>query len=395
MLPYATIEQTKKGFEAVGERMTSIENQTALGYQELKEAYEALQKQLRVITRAYMTGRTETGEQYNRFWPTEEQAKDFGELILKALRRKALGETVMTEGGVLVPEELAARMIDKLGQYGVFRRNAMVVPLGSDRQIVPKVEADLTVYAPGEGGTITESDTEFSQVGLTMHKLCCLCKASTELAEDSVIALGEIIATSMTRSIAKKEDQIGFCGDGTSTYFGMTGAVGALRGVDATIGNIKGLKVGTGNAYSELTLEDFEGVVAILPDDADAGAKWYVNRKFFFNVMYRLARAAGAADLFAILTPTKTRYFMGFPVEFVSAMPSVEANSQICALLADLQLGAFLGERRQLQMEQSTDVYFANDQIGFRGRERIDINAYGVGDISEAGAIVGLITAAS
>jgi len=395
MPPYASIEKVKEGFGAASERMTSIENNTQLGFQELKEANEVLQKQLRNITRAYMTGRTETGERHNRFWPTEEQAKEFGELILKALRRKALGETVMTEGGVLVPEELSARIIDKLGQYGVFRRNAMVVPLGSDRQIVPKVEADLTVYAPGEGNPITESDMDFSQVGLTMHKLCCLCKASTELAEDSVIALGEIIATSMTRSIAKKEDQIGFVGDGTSTYFGMTGIVGALLGVDDTIGNIKGLKVGTGNAYSELTLDDFEGVVAILPDDADNGAKWFVNRKFFFNVMYKLARAAGAADLFAILTDRKDRFFMGYPVEFTAAMPSAEDDSQICAILGDLQLGSFLGERRQLQIEQSTDVYFANDQIGFRGRERIDINAYGVGDTDEAGAIVGLITAAS
>ena len=86
---------------------------------------------------------------------------------------------------------------------------------------------------------------------------------------------------------------------------------------------------------------------------------------------------------------------MGYPVEFVSAMPSLEADSQICALLGDLQLGAFLGERKQITIAKSTDVFFANDQLGVRGTERISINAYGVGDTSEAGPIVGLITAAS
>ncbi len=389
-----TVEEKNKistGFKAAGERINEVE----VGLVETKEAFDAIAKQLRQTTKAFMTGQTETGEKYNRFWQDESQAKEFGELILKALHRKALGETVMTEGGILVPDELALRIIGMLGRYGKFRSNALVVPVGSDRQVVPKVEADLMVYSPGEGGEIDLSDMEFGQVGLTMHKLACLCKASSELEEDSVIALGEIIGTSMTRSIAKKEDEIGFVGDGTVTYFGMTGIVGALRAVDATIGNIKGLKVGSGNAYSELTLDDFEGVVAILPDDADDGAKWYVNKKFFYGVMYKLARAAGVADLFAILTDRKEKYFMGYEVKFVSAMPSTEADSQICALLGDLQLGAFLGERRQLRIDKSTERYFTSDEIGFRGIERIDINAYGIGDTSEAGPIVGLITAAT
>jgi len=248
---------------------------------------------------------------------------------------------------------------------------------------------------PGEGNEITESDMSFSQVGLTARKLCCLAKVSSELEDDSVIALGEILGISFTRSLAKKEDEIGFLGDGTSIYFGMRGIVGALRDVDATIENIKGLQVASGNAYSEIVLADFEGCVARLPDEADDGAKWYVNRKFYFAVMMRLAREAGAANIFEILSDRRERFFVGYPVEFVAAMPSVEADSQICAILGDLQLGAFLGERRAITIARSADVFFKNDQVAFRCTERIDINAYGVGDTTDAGAIVGLITAAS
>jgi len=235
----------------------------------------------------------------------------------------------------------------------------------------------------------------FSQVGLVPKKFCCICKVSSELEEDSVVAIGEILGTSIARSMAKKEDLIGFVGDGTSDYFGMRGIAGALRDVDETIANIKGLKVGSGDTYAELTLDDFEGTVAILPDDADDGAKWYVNRKFFFNVMQPLARAAGAADMFSILSDRKERYFMGYPVEFVSAMPGAGAASQICALLGDLQLGAYLGERRILTIARSQDIFFTNDQIGIRGTERVDLVAFGVGDTEEAGPIVGLITAAT
>ncbi len=91
----------------------------------------------------------------------------------------------------------------------------------------------------------------------------------------------------------------------------------------------------------------------------------------------------------------KQRYRYGYPVEFVAQMPSVEANSQICAILGDLKMGAFLGERRQLEIAKSDQAYFAEDQIGFRATERIDINAHGVGDTTDAGPIVALITAAA
>jgi len=195
--------------------------------------------------------------------------------------------------------------------------------------------------------------------------------------------------------MAKKEDLIGFVGDGTSTYFGMTGIVGALRAVDATIGNIKGLVVAAGNNYSEITLANFREVVGILPEDCDDTAKWYMNKKFYYSVIYPLAETAGVANIFEILSDRKSRFLLGYEVVFVSAMPSTEANSQICAILGDLQLGAYLGERRELRIESSDHVHFNTDQIGFRGTERIDINAYGVGDTSEAGPIVGLILAAS
>jgi HK97 family phage major capsid protein len=375
-------------FTKVKERLEKTTNEQT----DLKNSVMQLQKNLQAYRKMGLTGQTETGEAYHHFWQTESMAKEFGELIWQCLGRKAMGE--VTEGGVLVPIEMSTWIIQKLGQYGRFRRNVITFPLGSSSMLVPKIETDLTVYSPGEGVEIEDSDMSFRQLSLTPRKFACLCAVSNELVEDSIVAVGEIVGASMARSIAKKEDEIGFCGDGTSTYFAMTGIIGALRAVDPTIGNIKGLKVGTGNAWSELTLADFEDVVAILPDDADDNAKWYVNRKFYYSVMHKLAVAAGVANFLELLSPTKQRYFLGYPVEFTSVMPGTQANSQICALLGDLAIGAYIGERRQLTIARSTDVLFKNDQLAIRGTERIAINVYGCGDTSEPGPIVGLITAA-
>ena len=390
-----TEKSVADGFRAAGERISEVEKNTKDYIEDFKLAIDNLTHQFQTYGKAFLSGNTEDGQKYNRFWQTEEQAKQFGELILKALNRKAMGESTLVGGGVLVPDELSNRIIQKLGQYGKFRANATVVTLGSDRQHLPKVETDLAVYCPGEGAEITKSDMEFTMIGLTAKDWCALAAVSNALAEDSIIGVGEIIGLSIARSMAKKEDLVGFIGDGTVTYFGMTGIAGALRGVDATIANIKGLVVAAGNNYSEITLANFREVVGILPEDCDDTAKWYMSKKFYFNVVYPLAETAGVANIFEILSDRKARYLLGYEVVFVSAMPSVEANSQICALLGDLQLGAFLGERKVLTIEQSTEALFIKNQLAIRGIERIDINAYGVGDTTEAGPIVGMITAAT
>ncbi len=395
MLTVQEKQNIAEGFTAAGERMNAIEKGLEAAQEELKAALDQLVGQLRNYGKAVISGVTQEGQKYNRFWRTEEDAKQFGELILKALHRKDMGESTQAGGGVLVPEELSTQIIQKLGQYGKFRAGATVVTLGSDRQLLPKVETDLTIYCPGEGAEITKSDMEFSQVGLTAKAWCALAAVSNELVDDSLIGVGEIIGISIARSMAKKEDQVGFIGDGTEAYFGMTGIVGALRGVDVTISNIKGLVVAAGNNYSEITLANFRSVIGILPEDCDDTAKWYMSKKFYYNVVYPLAEAAGVANIFEILSDRKARFLLGYEVEFVSAMPSVEANSQICALLGDLQIGAYLGERKVLTIEQNQGLYFANNQLAIRGVERIDINAFGVGDTTDAGPIVGLITAAA
>jgi HK97 family phage major capsid protein len=267
--------------------------------------------------------------------------------------------------------------------------------MGTGESWFPKIESDLTVYCPGEGGTVSASGMEFNQLRLVPKAFIALAAVSNELDEDSITGIGEILGFSMARSMAKKEDEIGFVGDGTSTYFGMSGICQALLDVDPVIANIAGLVVASGNAYSEITLGDFRKVVGVLPEDIDETAKWYMHKRFYYNVVYPLAETAGVANIFEILSDRKGRYLLGYPVEFVHCMPFVEANSQICALLGDLTLGAYLGERKTLTIERSRDVYFTSNQLGIRGVERIDINAFGAGDTTDPGPFVGLITAAA
>jgi len=390
MLSVEEKENIATGFKAAGERFDKVETEQ----KESKNFLSLLTKKVQLYRKMGLNGQTESGESPSHFWPSEEMSKGFGELVWQALGRKAMGEA-LGSGGVLVPTEMATWIIAKLAQFGTFRRNVTTFPMGSSSMLVPKIETDLTIYSPGEGVEITDSDMSFRQLSLVPRKFACICALSNELVEDSIVAVGEIVGQSIARSIAKKEDEIGFCGDGTSAYFAMQGITGALRAVSPTIANIQGLKVASGNLWSEIVLSDFEDIIAVLPDYADDGARWYCNRKFYYSVMLRLARVAGVANFLELLSPTKQRFFLGYPVEFTSVMPGTEGNNQICCILGDLAIGAYIGERRQLTVVRSTDVLFKNDQLAIRGTERIAINVFGCGDTTEPGPIVGLITAAT
>jgi HK97 family phage major capsid protein len=392
---YATVEKVKEGFDNAKKQLDGF----GADQEEVKKHLGILGDQLRRIYQfAADTPQSYSGK---TFWPTEGHARIFGTLIMAAAGKqvrdssiieKALSEGSNVGGGYAVPGEMLPRIIDMLGRYGKFRGNTTVVPLGSDRTVVPMITDDATVYCPGEGNEVDESDIDFGQVKLLPKLWAALLAVSNELTEDSIIAIGEIVARSMTRSMAKKEDQVAFMGDGTATYFGMRGILGIFYKMLEDLLVPAGLAIGSGNTWGALVLADFQACVSLLPEDYDETAAWYCSKKFYYQVIWKLAAAAGVANIFEILSDRKTPFLLGYPVHFVRCMPAATAVAQIPCILGDLQAGAYLGERRILTIDQSEHVLFKKFQTCIRASERIDINIFGCGDATNPGPIVGLRT---
>ncbi len=389
---------------------------------ELKKANENMITQIKTLRSTNFKAIKTPDGMYNGCWGDLQTAKNFGLFILSEIsgnktagemlaaqgieskhiteaEAKAMGEDVGTTGGILVPTEFIPYLILLIEKYGVFRRNSLEWPMASDSAIAPKLSSGLTVYCPAAGVAPTLSDAAFKPVGMNAKKWMTLTAIDSELNEDAAIAIGEVVGYLIGQAFAQKEDSVGFLGDGTSTYFGHVGITGALRAVDATISNIKSLVVGAGNAYSELTLANFDTVIGTLPDFADDGVnvKWFNSRKFYYTVMLRLALAAGGVNATEIIAGrgVREKTFLSYPVEFSQVMPKTEGNSQICSIFGNLKQGAYLGDRRKLTIDRSTEAYFTTDQIGIRGTERVAPAIHGVGDTTNAGPITGLITAAS
>jgi HK97 family phage major capsid protein len=299
-----------------------------------------------------------------------------------------------TSGGVLVPVEFSADILDLRERYGVFRRNAYVIGMMSDRKQVLRRAGEMEAYPVGDGQTIPESQMNWDAIGLNAHKIATLAKFESEVSEDSITSFGDELAGEIARAMAKFEDRAGFTGDGTEAFHGITGVVTKLRELDVTVANIAGLAEASGNLWSEITLEDMRKVISLVPDSADEqNTKWYCSRKFFAEVMLRLSGE----------TILQRKIFLGYPVEVTQVMPRKEANSQIACLFGDLHQAATFGDRRKptFAITDSNRDDFATDLLTIRGTERIDIVVHGVGNASaeeeerEAGPIVGLIMQAS
>ncbi len=408
-------ERSAEATKAIDEQKTALD--------EVKKANDALAKQIKILKSTRFAAIKTPNGMYRGMWGDLETAKNFGLYIMASVAseelakaateqlknkgielayirdEKSISDGSNTLGSALVPTEFIPSLILMLAKYGVFRRNALEYPMGSDTAIAPKLSSGLTVYCPGAGVAPTKSQPGFSSIGLQAKKWMTLTAIDSEIDEDSAIAVGELVGYLIAHAFARKEDEVGFLGDGSSTYFNHTGITGALLAVDDTIGNIKSIVVGSGNEYSEIAMIDFEKMLGIFPDEADdeGDTKWYCHRYFYYTVMVRLALAAGGTTATEIINNkvVREKSFLSYPLEFTTAMPKVTANNQLAAFFGNLRMAAYLGDRRKLTIDRSSERYFEEDQIGIRGIERVAPTVHGVGDTSNAGPIIALAMAGS
>lgn len=312
------------------------------------------------------------------------------------LVQRALSEGVNAAGGYLVPEEMQNEIIILRNSYGLARRDLKVVPMGRDTISTPKLVSGLTMYFTGEGVAATQSQPVWTNVRLTAKKASVLSLYSSELDEDAVSNIGDILTSEIAYAYAAGEDGCLFSGDGTSTYGGMTGlrtifnaGVGSLAGaVDAASGH---------DTMAEIDATDLASVQGKLPQYVyeRGNPKWYCSQTMWGNVFERLIGASGGVTKDQASGRT-VREYNGYPVEITPAMlapaaPTTDASDVAMILFGDLNMSASMGDRRGMTISRSTEYKFAEDQIAIKGTERFDINCHNLGDSTNAGSIVALM----
>jgi HK97 family phage major capsid protein len=302
----------------------------------------------------------------------------------------AMGEGTGAAGGYVTPAPVSASIIAVRDMVGVARKVCDVVPMNSDTQTIPKRSAGLTVYAPGEGNAITDSDATFAQVEVIAKKRAVASYISRELNDDSLISIVDYVFTEMGYALANQEDNELINGTGAATtYFGVTGLL-------SSIGTAGVSTAATGHdTWPELDIADFAATVSKLPDRFHQyNPVWICSASFYYATMARIAFSAGGVSMSEVLAATPTqRSFMGYPVHLSAQMPVSTAAATKCCLFGSFNQGVVLGDRGGIQVDRSDDYRFLNDQITLKGTSRYDIRVHQPGTASAAGAYVALATA--
>lgn len=310
-----------------------------------------------------------------------------------------------TSGGATVPLDFDPMMIDLKERYGLARQLLGTIPMARETLQYPRRTAGHTVYAPGEATAITESNPTVDNVNMVAVKMGCYTDVSTELLNDSAINFADFVAREMAYAFAVKEDDCWLTGDGTSTDFNVAGLTTAMLGLTATRADIAGLYVATDNNMSLMVIGDLTNTMALAPNyvDFDPSVGWICHKRFYYNVMRRLALAQGGSTGTELVNGIPRFMYDGFPVYTTPHMTRVDASTDlVCAFFGAPRLASKFGEvRGGTQIASSEHFKFSSDLISFRATQRVAIvnHDYGNSSGTEAsrvpGPIVGLLGKAS
>ena len=264
------------------------------------------------------------------------------------------------KGGFLVPDPLAAEIINLQEEWGVARRVCRRVIMSALTWTVPKLTASATISYPDEAAAISETDVTVGQVALTAGKMAALVKMSTEVTENSIISVMDLVVQDIAKELAKAEDE--------NLFIGVTGGINA----DGIEGNSSTADTNVANigAVALTTLTD---CVTKVGNFQGLNNEWYMHPSVYHGQVADLVYAAGGNAVRDIENGQRPR-LMGYPVNFVNAMPDYSATTSgdMLALFGDLGVGCYFGDRRSLTFKVLNELYAENDQVGVVATQRID-----------------------
>src|SRR6476660_9144066 len=188
---------------------------------------------------------------------------------------RAASEGINTAGGLLVPTEFLSVLYSVLELRGVIRATADVQPIGRDVASNTKVLTGLSTYFVGEGTAPTASQPVLTALNLVAKKLAIYTIASSELEEDALIDVGDMLMTVAANALALKEDDCAFNGDGTSTYGGISGITTLLLDGNHAAGKVT---AASGHyTFAEIDGADLANLIGKLPAYCLAHSGWFIS----------------------------------------------------------------------------------------------------------------------
>lgn len=139
----------------------------------------------------------------------------FGKRINDPFVNKALGESSLTTGGFMVPQEMG-EFIDSLGATAVLRSlGARVVPIVGGQMLLPSGDSGATMNWVGENAVAGSSQPAGRQVNLTLKKGMVVIPLSNDLLKSAGNAAQDWAEREARRAYERGEDLAFIRGAGT------------------------------------------------------------------------------------------------------------------------------------------------------------------------------------
>jgi HK97 family phage major capsid protein len=164
----------------------------------------------------------------DKFKDTPETLKNWQNAVQKTAGTMEEGD--LAQGGYRVPVGFGEAIFQQALEESVVRGKSQFQPIRNQSlKIVADVDSNhqtnffggVTIYRSGEGGQITASNPTYQQIQLTLHKVTGLCHVTSELIEDSDMAVEADVTRKFSQAIAFTMDDDFINGNGSNKPLGM------------------------------------------------------------------------------------------------------------------------------------------------------------------------------
>lgn len=277
-------------------------------------------------------------------------------------------------GGLLLPPDAGRLIIDLAMQYGKFEANAMVEPMSTNEKPIFVHDDGVQIYFLDELEELTEEEIKFRRVLLTAKRLGAYTAWSAEFEQDVQAWSGEKFVELFARAYAKKKDQCGFVGDGTSSYGGI---VGILNHTDTVLNSMPDTKT----SFSDLTYDDLIATQLSTPPETREEldrCKWFMHPDQVLHVA-GLTYPGKETRILSESRNARGRFeLLGYEIVEVGVYPDEGDDDAGVIMLSfgSLWHSCVVGNRMSLRVKVSNELLWLKDGTALGVMGRFDIKVH-------------------
>lgn len=317
------------------------------------------------------------------YWDEKTQ-KRFGEYAKMVAEKdydsikKAFGDNVQDNVSNWTPTEFRSEIVRLAFVQSVMLPKVTIVPMSRDKMTLPKPSGSYTVGWADAGGAMTDSKFTAGKLDLDTAKMYGLALVNQEDLDDPAFPLAPYIANQMGEDFAKFIDKAILYGDADGSandWDGQFDGWAHASSVEAVAGGTDATPT-----FAELfTVDNLISAVGKLDEQELDGAEWFFSPAGWAAVRgmeYQVSDGSGGTtDSGQPLVPVNAAWnypLFGFNTNITSRVINSAAASTAAAFFGNAR-HIYVGDRMDLRIDRSEHYRFANDQVVFRGLQRLAI----------------------